>query len=419
MPPDTQNQRVSTPGGRVSALVRTDAIIEGRYRLGPRLGRGGMADVHEAHDLRLDRHVAIKRYRTAAHGVGLRRFMAEAELLAKLSHPGLLTVFDVSFDGERPFLVLRLAPGGSLRDRLDTGSLSPDRVAEIGASVAQVLAYVHGEGIVHRDVKPSNVLFDEDGDCYLADFGIARALGSAHITDSKEFIGTAAYLAPEQVVDREVGPPADVYALGLVLLECLTGVPEYAGSDVEMALARLSRPPRVPATWGQEWRAVLSAMTATDPAERPSAAQCAELLRALETGQTLPMAVPGQRRSRLYAGMATAAAAAVAAFAFASGPTPLTGTPTADPTQVDQTIPAVQPTQRNQPSPVANTGQPAADRPAVEQPPVAAEPPPAQREAGNSGPGAKGKGGTDKGAGKGADKGKGAGKSGKGKSGKG
>lgn len=310
-------------------------IVDGRYRMGPRLGRGGMADVHEAWDLRLERRVAIKRYRAATHGVGLRRFMSEAELLAQLSHPGLLTVFDVGFDSERPFLVMSLATGGTLRDRLDTGPLPLERVAEIGAAVAGVLAYVHARGIVHRDIKPSNVLFDADGDCYLADFGIARAVGSAHLTDSHEFVGTAAYLAPEQVADRSPGPAADVYALGLVLLECLTGHPEYTGTDVEMVMARLSRPPRVPGTWGQEWRAVLTAMTATDPADRPDAEACVTLLQALEAGQTVPMAVPARGRSpRVFATAATAVAAAAAAVAFTAGPALLPGDPTADPRQI-------------------------------------------------------------------------------------
>lgn len=299
-----------------------------------------MADVFEAWDLRLERRVAIKRYRAAPYGMGLRRFMTEAELMGRLSHPGLLTIFDMSFDGERPYLVLSLAKGGTLRDRLDTGALLTTRVAEIGASVAEVLAYIHARGIVHRDVKPSNVLFDKQGDCYLADFGIARAMGAAHITDSCEFVGTAAYLAPEQVEDRSPGPPTDIYALGLVLLECLTGEPEYEGTDVEMALARLSRPPRVPPSLGQEWQAVLTAMTATDPTTRPDAQQCVTLLRALEAGHTIPMQIPKRRSRRVYAGIGMAAAAVAAAAAFMVGTVEVTGTPSVDPAQVVQTPPA-------------------------------------------------------------------------------
>jgi serine/threonine protein kinase len=313
-----------------------------------------MADVHEAWDVRLERRVAIKRYRDAPYGTGLRRFMAEAELLGGLSHPGLLMVYDVSFDGERPFLVLRLATAGTLRDRLDTGPLEPERAAEIGAAIADVLAYVHANGIVHRDIKPSNVLFNSEGDCYLADFGIARAVGAAHLTDSNEFVGTAAYLAPEQVSDSAPGPPADVYALGLVLLECLTGEPEYTGTDAEMVVARLSRQPRIPGMVGPEWQAVLSAMMAADPEDRPDAAQCVALLRALQAGQTVPMAIPTRRSPRVFAGMATLAAAAVAAVAFTVGPVQLPGHPNADPTQVVHTP--------------AAPDQPAAATPPAEQP---------------------------------------------------
>jgi eukaryotic-like serine/threonine-protein kinase len=340
-----------------------------------------MADVFEAWDLRLERKVAIKRYRATTHGTGLRRFMAEAEMLGGLSHPALLTVFDMSFDGERPFLVLSLATGGTLRDRLDTGCLLPSRVAEIGATVAEALAYVHERGIVHRDVKPSNVLFDDQGECYLADFGIARAVGAAHLTDSHEFVGTAAYLAPEQIEDRSTGPAADVYALGLVLLECLTGEPEYTGTDIEMALARLTRAPRIPGAWGHEWRAVLTAMTAMNPEERPDAQQCVALLRALEAGQTVPLTVPRRRPAKIYGGMVTLAAAAVAAVALVAGPVRIAGDPSMGPAQVVQ-APTPEPAQQRQPG---ETGaRTPAEQPATDQVTPA--------EGDNSGKGSKGKG---------------------------
>lgn len=368
----------------------SDVILDDRYQLGPRLGQGGMADVYEALDVRLERRVAIKRYRAAPHGAGFRRFMAEGELLGGLSHPGLLTVYDVSFDGERPFLVLRLAAAGTLRDRLDTGPLEPERAAEIGAAIADVLAYVHANGIVHRDVKPSNVLFNTEGDCYLGDFGIARAVGAAHLTDSKEFLGTAAYLAPEQLSDTAPGPATDVYALGLVLLECLTGEPEYTGTDAEVAVARLSRPPRIPAgKWGPEWQAVLSAMMTADPEDRPDAAQCVTLLHALRSGQTLPMPIPARRSPRVYAGLATLAAAAIAAVAFLAGPVPLSGHPTVNPAQVVRTPAAPE-------QPAANTPPPA-EQPTTE-PAATQHATPADD---NSGKGSKSKSGKGKNKGKG------------------
>lgn len=364
--------------------MRTDAeVLDGRYRLTDRLGRGGAADVFVADDLRLGRPVAVKRYRSARYGVGLRRFMVEAELHAGLSHPGLLKVFDVCFDGERPFLVLQYAAGGSLRDRLDSGPLRPDRVAALGADLADVLSYVHTNGIVHRDIKPSNVLFNSEGDCYLADFGIARALGAAHLTASNEFIGTAAYLAPEQVLDRDPGTPADVYALGLLLLECLTGAPEYAGSDVEMAVARLNRPPRIAVRWGHEWRAVLSAMTAADPADRPDAARCAELLRAVGSGQTKVFAVPVRRaKTRALAGVAALAVLVAAGAASAAGPTTTTGRPESDPSQV---VPATQQAPQTAQSGASQTEAPPTEAPNAVAP--AAEKPPPAPPGGKSGKG--------------------------------
>jgi hypothetical protein len=256
-------------------------LLSGRYRLGERLGRGGAATVHAGVDIVLGRSVAVKLYQPMDNPTGRFRFATEARLLASLSHPGLVAVHDVNLDGDQPYLVMQLVNGPTLRDLLDRGPLPPGVAARFGARLAEVLAYIHAHDVVHRDIKPSNVLVDESGDCHLTDFGIARALSAAHLTSSGEFVGTAAYLAPEQVTDVDIGPPVDVYALGLLLLECLTGRTEYTGTTVEVALARLTRAPRVPDTLPPRWRALLSAMTAQDPAARPTAARCAELLVAL------------------------------------------------------------------------------------------------------------------------------------------
>ncbi len=255
-----------------------DGLLGGRYRLGARLGRGGAATVHHGVDVVLGREVAVKLYRDMDNAVGLYRFATEARLLAGLSHPGLVAVHDVCLDGDQPFLVMQLVNGPTLRSLLDRGPFPPGAVARLGARLADVLAYIHAHDIVHRDLKPANVLVDESGACRLADFGIARAIGAAHLTASGEFVGTAAYLAPEQVTDVDVGPPVDVYALGLVLLECLTGKTEYGGTTVESALARLSRQPRIPETVPPALRSVLTGMTTQDPATRLTAARCAELL---------------------------------------------------------------------------------------------------------------------------------------------
>ncbi|MFL6125000.1 serine/threonine-protein kinase [Actinophytocola sp.] len=255
-----------------------ERLLDGRYRLGALLGRGGAATVYEAVDIVLGRAVAVKMYQPGSNAVGLYRFAAEARLLAALSHPGLVTVYDVRLEGEQPYLVMHLVNGPTLRDLLDLGPLEPAAVARLGVRLAEVLAYVHAQDVVHRDIKPSNVLVDEAGAWYLADFGIARALSATHLTVTGEFVGTAAYLAPEQVTDVDAGPPVDIYALGLLLLECLTGRTEYTGTTVESALARLARPPRVPDTLPQSWQTLLADMTAQDPAARPDADRCAHLL---------------------------------------------------------------------------------------------------------------------------------------------
>ena len=249
-------------------------LLDGRYRLGAVIGRGGMADVHRATDVRLARQVAVKLFRTATE-----RSSVEARLLAGLTHPALVRVYDAAPDADRPYLVMQLVEGPSLRHRIDAeGALDPQVTARIGTRLADALAYVHANGIVHRDVKPANILVAGDGRCFLTDFGIARALGSARLTSKGHCIGTAAYLAPEQVRGDPVGPAADIYALGLVLLECLTGRVEYEGPELEAAVARLSRPPRLPAWLPPAWTATLAGMTARDPRHRPPAAECAERL---------------------------------------------------------------------------------------------------------------------------------------------
>lgn len=274
--------------------MRPGELLDGRYRLGRLVGTGGMADVHEATDLRLGREVAVKLFRRRAEGETAARLDSEARLLSGLSHPGLLRVFDVAPDSDRPYLVMQLVRGRTLRREIDKGPLDPQRTARLGARLADTLAYVHSRGITHRDVKPSNVLLSESVGCYLADFGIARAEGDARMTLTGHCVGTAAYLAPEQVQGEPSGPSADVYALGLMLIECLTGRPEFDGTDIEAAVARLHRDPRIPAGLPDPWPETLAAMTARDPAERPDAADCAQRLAAaaLTGGRPLPPVRP-------------------------------------------------------------------------------------------------------------------------------
>ncbi|MFT7841728.1 protein kinase [Saccharothrix sp. BKS2] len=273
------------PGIEVVVPSDEETLLAGRYRLDRLIGCGGMADVHRAWDLELGRAVAVKVFRPGDDLTAGRRFDNEARVLAGLSHPGLVPVHDAGRDQGLAFVVLALVEGGTLRDRLAAGPLVPDEVRALGVRLAEALEHVHSCGVVHRDVKPSNVLVDTAGTAYLADFGLARLVDATRLTRADQIVGTAAYLAPEQVRGGPTGPAADVYALGLVLLECLTGRREYDGGEIEAAVARLHRAPHVPADLPPDLAELLRRMTATDARDRPTAAECA---RALIAGATFP-----------------------------------------------------------------------------------------------------------------------------------
>ncbi|MFC9331734.1 serine/threonine-protein kinase [Kitasatospora sp. NPDC057015] len=272
----------------VTAGTSTGTLLfANRYRVSSVLGRGGGADVLRAVDERLDRPVALKVFRPdAAVEDSIRRFGAEARVLARLRHPGLIEVYDYGVVAEHPYLVLELVEGPTLAALLRSRTLQVSDVRRLGHELARTLAFVHTHGVVHRDVKPSNVLVDATGRARLADFGAARLLGRQSepcdeaLTRTGLIVGTPAYLAPEQIRGQGALASADVYSLGLLLIECLTGNREYTGAPIEAAIARLHRPPVIPPQLPRDLAALLLRMTSMDPARRPSAEDCARLLGA-------------------------------------------------------------------------------------------------------------------------------------------
>ena len=219
-------------------------VLGGRYAVGPALGVGASATVHEAIDTTLGRRVAVKVLHAAlaADEGFLARFRAEARAAAALSHPNILRVYDWGEGPDQPWLVSELMTGGSLRDMLDRGHLlSIAQARRLGSEAASALDHAHRRGLVHRDIKPANLLFDEEGRVVIADFGLARALAEAAVTEpSGSLLGTARYASPEQARGLSVDGRADVYALALVLVEAVTGkVPFSADTTIATLMARV------------------------------------------------------------------------------------------------------------------------------------------------------------------------------------
>jgi len=258
-------------------------VVGGRYRLLAPVGTGASADVYVADDVRLRRRVAIKVLHDAlATDEGfLRRFRAEARAVASLHHANIMTVFDWGEELDGPFLVLEYLGGGSLRDLLDRGHrLTPSQAVLVGLEAARGLDYAHRRGLVHRDVKPANLLFDDDGRLAIADFGIARALAEATWTEpAGAVVGTVRYASPEQARGNSLDGRADVYALALVLTEAVTGnVPFAADTTIATLMARLDRPISAPRELGPLAR-VIEMAGALDPRDRLDAAG---MIRALD-----------------------------------------------------------------------------------------------------------------------------------------
>ena len=224
-------------------------VLAGRYELRRVLGRGGMAEVYAAHDRTLDREVAVKLLldRFREDDAFTRRFNDEARHVARLNHPNLVAVYDTGLDEGQSYIVMELVEGRSLQEAIDAGGLTEDRALEVAADVCAALAYAHGRGLIHRDIKPGNILLADDGTVKVTDFGIARAIGNETVTRTAAVLGTAAYLSPEQAQGREIDPRSDLYSLGVVLYEALTGQQPFSGeSAVTVAYQHVQEAPRPP-----------------------------------------------------------------------------------------------------------------------------------------------------------------------------
>ncbi|HVC14920.1 MAG TPA: protein kinase [Acidimicrobiales bacterium] len=309
---------ISEPLGRV---------LGNRYRLVAALGSGAAAHVFLAEDVVLQRRVAVKVLQPALarDDAFLHRFRAEARSVAALNHPHVLRVFDWGEGEDGPYLVLEYLEGGSLFDMLVRGRrLSPAQAARIGAQAADGLAYAHARGIVHRDVKPANLLFDEEGRVRVADFGVARALSSASTTDPGTMLGTARYASPEQAQGLQLDGRSDVYSLGLVLYEGVTGTVPFAGDTPHATLqARIGGAlPEDPALGPLGPH--LAAACAPDAQDRPAAAELAERLEGLADDLAHDDPLPLVQRGEVDGSDADGAGVTVVNDAVAPAPVDLT-----------------------------------------------------------------------------------------------
>ena len=294
------------------------SLLGGRYRVLRHLGSGGMASVLLCQDERLDRQVAVKRLHADSPSDVEQRFVREAKLGASLNHPNLVSVFDTATDEEGVLIVMEYVEGEALARTLKRGPLESDRVAAMVRDVGAALDHAHAQGVVHRDVKPGNVLLRRDGVTKLVDLGIATAQDHTRLTHSGMVLGTAAYMAPEQLEGRETTPATDVYALAVVAYEALTGERAREGrTPLELAHRIATSPPpdlreTLPGASPQAAEVLKQAMS-HDPQDRPrSAGELATgLARALEEPPTAPTrAVPPTRTERRPAPIPAAAPAA-------------------------------------------------------------------------------------------------------------
>jgi len=342
-----------------------DSLLGGRYRVIRVLGSGGMATVFLCEDDRLGRSVAVKRLHAHSPAETAQRFVREARLGASLNHPNIVSVYDTVTDEQGVLIVMELVPGENLADALRKGPLGTERALSVVHDVAAALDHAHGHGVIHRDIKPANVLLRDDGLTKLVDLGIATAADQTKITRSGIVLGTAAYMAPEQLEGGETGPHTDIYSLAVVAYEALSGKRARSGrTPMEIAhQVATEGPPDLNEVWSlapPEAAAVLCRGMAKHPADRPGSAGALaqELEEALEgVGDTKP--------TRRATGALGAAAAGAAGAAEADGARAADPTPTRRQARRPQAQPPPEPEAERQRKPAAPRAQRRAPAPAA------------------------------------------------------
>ena len=245
-----------------------------RYQLLDELGRGGMGVVYRARDTQLGREIALKLLPAALtqEQTALRRFQHEAQIVAQLEHPHIVPIYDIGVRHDQPFIVMRLLRGGSLQERLRAGQMEPETLWRVLRQVGMALDAIHTQHIIHRDIKPTNILFDENGQAYLADFGIAKALDATTQYTGNAIIGSPAYMSPEQFVGDVISGKADQYSIAVVAFEALAGQPLFQGNTWQLMNSHLQQPPPALSTINHHLPSVLDKVLqralAKDPAER-------------------------------------------------------------------------------------------------------------------------------------------------------
>ncbi len=291
---------IPSPAPPASAPDRAaNRLIGGRYRLIARLGHGGMGTVWRARDEVVDREVAVKEPRVPDH-LGERehttvhqRMQREARAAARIDHPSVVTVHDVVTEDGKPWIVMELVRGPSLGDRLQEGTLDPREAARIGLAVLDALSAAHAVGILHRDVKPDNVMLGTGDRVVLTDFGIAQIEGEQRLTETGAFIGSPEYIAPERVLGQRPGPESDLWSLGVVLYAAVEGMSPYRRSHTPATLqAVLSAEPQTPARGTGAFGTLVMQLLRKDPAARPPAAEVRRTLQQLAAPAPAPAASP-------------------------------------------------------------------------------------------------------------------------------